>query len=400
MKKIAKLSGVASLALKNDVQLDNSIAGLIPKILTEAAVIFRNNSIAANLVNRGYDPEFRKKGDTINIPSFSKPTVQDITPGRGNENTPSDVDSENVAVKLDQWKEVKIQFTDLELKQIEEGRPSEALEQAVISLVDYVDAYVLQKMGVSGFSTAGTASVAFTDPATLVDGRTKMGKNNVPQRDRFSMINPDVAGAFIKDDNLSDSSKFGDNMVLRDAIIGRLYGYDIAETNNLSNFVGGTLSDGTSKAALVASNTVVGAKSITFDETTLTGTLLTGDIFTIAGDTQEYVVTADATAAGNAITVSFEPGLKVAAADGDAVSFVADYTAAGLSFQQSAFIFGTAPTEIGFTGGNMIESFTDPLSGITFTYEVERVNKNVEHSLSILYGGEVLKPEGIIRLLS
>lgn len=380
--------------------MSNTLTDLVPKILTEAAIIYRNNSITANLVNRGYDSEFRRKGDTINVPSFTSPTVQNITAGRGNENTPTDITGSNVSVTLDAWKEVKIQFTDLELKKIEDGRPSEALEKAVIALADYVDAFVLSDMAIKGYSTAGTVGSAFDDPATLVDARTKMSAKNVPMRMRSTTINPTVAGAFIKDTNLSEADKFGGSEVLRDAVIGRLYGFDIVETNNLTDFVGGTLSDGTSKDALVASNTAVGATSITFDETTLTGTLVEGDIFTIAGDTQEYVVTTGGTASSNSITVSFTPALQVAADDGDAVTFVDDYTAAGLAFQEDAYIFGSAPVQIDFTGGNVVESFTDPVSGITFTYEVERVNKNTEHSLSILYGGEALKREGIVRLLS
>lgn len=380
--------------------MSNTLTDLVPKILTEAAIIYRNNSITANLINRGYDAEFRKKGDTINVPSFTSPTVQNVTAGRGNENTPSDITGSNVAITLDAWKEVKIQFTDLELKKIEDGRPSEALEKAVIAMADYVDDFVLSDMAVKGFSTAGTVGAAFSDPATLVDARTKLGLKNVPMRNRNASINPTVAGAFIKDTNLSESDKFGGSEVLKDAIVGRLYGFDIAETNNLTDFVGGTLSDGTSKDALVAATCAVGAKSITFDETSLTGTLVEGDIFTKAGDTQEYVVTTGGTASGNAITVSFEPANLVAAADGDAVTFVDDYTAAGLAFQEDAYIFGSAPVQIDFSGGNIVESFTDPVSGITFTYEVERVNKNTEHSISILFGGQGLKREGIVRLLS
>ena len=287
----------------------NSIEALIPKILTESAVIFRNNSVVANLVNRGYDANFKKKGDTINIPSYSAPSVQDVEAGRGNENTPDDVVATNTPVVLDQWKEVKIQFTDLDLKKIEDGRASEALEKAVIALVDHVDSFVLNNMILSSYSTAGTVGTAFTDPQTLVDGWIKMGNKNVPKRDRTAMVKPLVAGQFLKDDKLSDSSKFGGSEALRDAMIGKLYGFEVGETNNLNDFVGGTLSNGSSKAALVAANTAVGATSITFDEASLTGTLIKGDIFTIAGDTQEYVVTADATAAGNAITVSFSPAL-------------------------------------------------------------------------------------------
>jgi len=380
--------------------MSNDIAGLIPKILTEAAVIFRNNSITANLVNRGYDTEFKKQGDAINVPSYSSPSVQSITAGRGNENTSSNVVATNTTVTLSEWKEVKIGFSDLELKQIEEGRPSEALETAVIALADYVDAYVLEDIGISGYNTVGTVGAAFSNPANLVDASVIMGNEKVPKRDRFSMINPTVAGAFIKDTNLSEVNKLGSDESLRDAVVGRLYSFDNYETVNMTDFVGGTLSDGTSKDALVSATCAVGATSITFDETSLAGTLVEGDIFTKAGDTQEYVVTTGGTAATNAITVSFLPANKVSSSDGDAATFVDDYTAAGLSVHKDAYIFGTAPVKIDFTGGNLVESFTDPVSGITFTYEVERVGKTTEHSLSILFGGEVLKREGIVRLLS
>lgn len=380
--------------------MSNTITALIPKILTDAAVIFRNNSITANLVNRGYDGDFKKKGDAINVPSYAAPSVQSVTPGRGNENTSSDVTATNVTVTLDQWKEVKIEFSDKELKQIESGRPSEALETAVIALADHVDAFVLAQMAVKGYGTSGTVGSAFADPDLYSGASVKLGNNKVPKRDRSAMINPTVAGAMTKHADLRDASQSGSDEALRDAMVGKLYSFENYETVNLTDFVGGTLSDGTSKDALVAATCALGATSITFDESTLTGTLVEGDIFTKAGDTQEYVVTTGGTASGNAITVSFTPANKVAAADGDAVTFVDDYTAAGLAFHKDAYIFGSAPVAIDFTGGNLVEMFTDPVSGITFTYEVERVGKSTEHSLSILYGGEVLKPEGIVRLLS
>ena len=380
--------------------MSNSLSSIIPMILANALVTFRNNSITASLVNRGYDSDFKKKGNTINVPYYNSPTVQDITAGRGNENTPSDVEASSIAIVLNKWKEVKIQFSDKDLKEIEQGRPSEALNKAVIALADYVDSFVLNDMGVSGFNTVGTVGSALSDPTKLVDASVFLGKENVPKRGRSTLINPTVAGAFIKDTNLSEVDKAGSAEALRDATVGRLYSFNNYETNNLDDFVGGTLNDGTDKSALVSTDTAVGANTIGFDESTLTGTLVKGDIFTLAGDTQQYVVTADATASANAISVTFTPSLKVATTDGVAVSFVADYTNAGVAFHEDSYVFASAPVAIDFTGGNLVQSHTDPVSGITFTYEVERVGKSTEHSLSILFGGKVVKPQGLVRLVS
>ena len=54
-----------------------------------------------------------------------------------------------------------------------------------------------------------------------------------------------------------------------------------------------------------------------------TGNPIVGDLFTVAGDTSEYVVTA----VTGASPITFSPSAKVAWADNAAVTFVADHVA-------------------------------------------------------------------------
>ena len=85
----------------------------------------------------------------------------------------------------------------------------------------------------------------------------------------------------------------------------------------------GTLSNGTGMLAKVNDATyTVGDFTVDIDDTSLTGTVVAGDIFTVAGDAQQYVVTAGATASGNAIAgMAFTPASKVAWADDAVITF-------------------------------------------------------------------------------
>ena len=377
----------------------NNISKIIPLILTQALLDFRNNSVTANLVNRNFDDVFRKKGDTINIPNYNTGTVQDVVTGRGNEGTPSDVIANTVPVTFEHWKKIDIQLDDFELKKIEDGRVSEILQKQVIGLVDYVDSWLLLKLQESGYNIAGAVGSPI-DTNAFVDGGGFLSKENVPMRGRSAIVSVDTSNTLIKDQKIVELDKSGSPEALRDARVSRLFSFDLYNNNNLEDFSGGTLTNGTAKTADTATALVGGETTILLEDTTLTGTLVKGDVFSISGKDGYYVVTADTVASGNQISVNISPAIRESVTVGTAVNFVADHENSGILLQEEAFVFATAPLVPSFTGGNIVETQTDPKSGISLTLEVERVNKTTIYSISILYGGNVIRPEGICRLVS
>ena len=377
----------------------NNISKIIPLILTQALLDFRNNSVTANLVNRNFDDVFRKKGDTINIPNYNTGTVQDVVTGRGNEGTPSDVIANTVPVTLEHWKKIDIQLDDFELKKIEDGRVSEILQKQVIGLVDYVDSWLLLKLQESGYNIAGAVGSPI-DTNAFVDGGGFLSKENVPMRGRSAIVSVDTSNTLIKDQKIVELDKSGSPEALRDARVSRLFSFDLYNNNNLEDFSGGTLTNGTAKTADTATALVGGETTILLEDTTLTGTLVKGDVFSISGKDGYYVVTADTVASGNQISVNISPAIRESVTVGTACNFVADHINSGILLQEEAFVFATAPLVPSFTGGNIVETQTDPKSGISLTLEVERVNKTTIYSISILYGGNVIRPEGICRLVS
>ncbi len=91
----------------------------------------------------------------------------------------------------------------------------------------------------------------------------------------------------------------------------------------------------------VDGTTAAGQASINLDATRVTGTLVQGATFTIAGNATTYTVAADVTASSNALAgVTFTPVLAAEAADDAAVTITqaygdTDYPASRAQFRQS-----------------------------------------------------------------
>jgi len=127
------------------------------------------------------------------------------------------------------------------------------------------------------------------------------------------------------------------------------------------------------------------------------GTYKEGDLITIAGDTTQYVVTADLTLNGSGVgTLSIYPKL-VATASSDAVTLVASHRC-NLAFQRSALCLATAPLEPPM--GGVISAQVNykglPLR-VTYGYNME-YKKNML-SIDMLCGVKALLPEAAAVLL-
>ena len=113
---------------------------------------------------------------------------------------------------------------------------------------------------------------------------------------------------------------------------------------------------------------VAGSTGIAID--TGTGTILSGDIVTLNGDTNKYVV--NSALAGGAISIG-KPGLLLNAADGAALTVGNSYTP-NVAFARSAIVLATrAPAKP--EGGDSADDttiITDPVTGLSFEIAVYR----------------------------
>ena len=129
-----------------------------------------------------------------------------------------------------------------------------------------------------------------------------------------------------------------------------------------------------------------------------TGEFKVGDLFTVAGDTTQYVVTADLNGPG---LLNYAPQNPVAFADDAAITVVADH-AVNLAFHRDAIGLAIRPlanSQMELALGARIMTMTDPISGVPLRLEIRREHKRVRYSIDALWGVELLRPECAARVL-
>lgn len=383
--------------------MTNTLGYYNPYFYAQEALIQLEKALGmAARVHLGYDEERRafRKGEYVNIRRPSSFVATDVNPATGG--TTADVATESVQVQLSNWKEVKFALTDKELAFTSERIIDEHIRPAAYALADNIDAalnalyfYIPWQHNVG----SGTA-VAAADITTIWQ---KMFDAKCPMND-LERMHFEVGGKASKD--LLDATAFtswsvagsqAEQNLLR-GNLGQRYGFNFFSNQNVTTHTKGTLSSPSNK---VKTGWTKGDTSVTIYDTTLTGTLKAGDTFTVAGDSQAYAVTADATAASNEITVSISPALAKDAAGDAAVTHQLYTGVTSLAFHRNALALVTAPlSEIGDGLGARIAAVQDPKTGLALRSRIwyEGNQSTVKVGLDVLYGVKCLDPNLAARI--
>jgi hypothetical protein len=162
---------------------------------------------------------------------------------------------------------------------------------------------------------------------------------------------------------------------------------------NIPTHTAGTAAGATTNNAGYA----VGIKTITLASAG-TGTVLTGDIITFAGDTQTYVVVTGDADVSNGGTLVFEPGLKVAIATSNTAITLKASHAVNLLIHRDCFALATRPLDSSTMGLGLFQSAVDPVSQLALRLEISREHKRTRFSYDILYGAQCVRPEFGVRI--
>lgn len=375
----------------------NTITNVVPQLLAQGLLTLRENAVMPRLVNGDYSTLAAEKGDKINIPIPAVVPTQDVAPSYV---APDDAGIEpgKVDLELNQWREAPFFLTDKEMMECMNGIIPMQAAEAVKGLANYVDSYLLglykEAWHVSGF--AGTTPFA-TDVTAATTARKLLTNSIAPVQDRRFVFNADVEANALGLRAFQDVAWTGDAQGINEGQIVRKLGFDWFLDQNVPNHTAGTVS--TSFAIKTATAHAAGVTTLT----TSTGgdaALKKGDIITIAGHDQTYVVTAAAarTGAGD-MAVTIAPGLKTALTGAEAITIM-DSHAANIAFHRNAIAFANRPLADSANGlGNLIMSQQDPVTGLTMRLEVSRQHKRTRWSYDILFGAKAVRPQHIVRVL-
>lgn len=387
----------------------NTLGYYDPAFYANEALIHLRKALGfANTVHLGFDAERRSfgRGDVINIKRPSTFTAQSAP------SSAQDMKTESVQIALDQWQEVKFSLTDKELAYTGDQIITDHIAPAAYALADKIDqdGCALIKQIPQSSLTAAPATVE-----NLLDTRRILMTNAVPMSDpsRLSvMVTPVIEQQLLQ---LSAFSQWqGSGMVGTDAqvtgAIGGRFGYGrIFANQNVPAHTGGTCND----TALLINNAggyAAGTTTINLDaaDSSVTGTLVPGDILTIGG--RVYAVTNTTTAVTNAFTgVTITPGLEAAVSDNAVVTAnVTSVIGENVAYHRDAFalamarlpdysntgLFGTAAL------GAQVASVQDPVTGLAMRSRIYYVGNDsaVHVALDVLYGWKVLNPRMATRL--
>jgi hypothetical protein len=379
---------------------------LVDRIYAMGMRALRRKTSLLKYVTR-YDREFNSsfQGDTVVVPLphvFADSDVGDVIPSNVNP-APSDITPGFGSVTLDNWKKVSYALTDKEVSDLQAGTFTMQFDAAMDALARTIVRNVwLNYLG--AYQAVGTPGITpFSSNITIAGAaRRLLFRAGVPAENRAMILGFDADAEAINLAIFQQYLQAGTTDTLREGIIGRASGFAWDTDAYLPNFVGGTLSNGTIKAALVNGAVTVGATSMNIDSAILTGTLVAGDIFTIAGNPQQYVVTgATRTAAGNAIAgLTFSPAAVASFADNAVVTFVANHALAAVAMHPQAICFASKPLDnVTFEGGSLIRQYPDPVSGLTVCLEITRQYKQTVAEFSCLWGSSLVRPECIVRIM-
>ncbi len=375
----------------------NTLTNIMPKILARGLMVLREQAIFPRLVNGDYSSEAAKKGSTIDVPIPSAVVASAVTPAEVPP-APGSSSPGVVQVPLDQWYKANFFLTDKEQAEIDRNAHFLPLQagEAIRAIANTVNASLAAEYkGVFGFvGTSGTTPFASTVNGAT-DARKMLNRQLCPRDNRRAVVDYDAEANMLALAQFSDAEKVGSAQVKIEGEIGRKYGIDWNTDDAVPTHTAGTAAGATTNNAGYA----VGIKTVTLASAG-TGTILVGDIFTLAGQTQTYVVTAGDADVSNGGTISFEPGLKVAlAASTVAITLKATHVA-NLVFHRDAFAFANRPladSDMGL-GGSKILSIQDPVTGIALRLEVSRQHKQTVWEFDLLWGVKLVRRELAVRL--
>lgn len=394
----------------------NTLTNILPKILARGLMTLRERAVMPRLVNFDFSREAAERGDTIDVPIPSDVTVIDVAPS----NTPpagADTNLSKVQISLNFWRQNDPFFlTDKEMVEVDRNEhflPMQVAE-AVRALANDVNLKIFESFrntttGVFSFTgTAGTTpfASAVTD---ATNARKLLNKERAPLDDRRGVVDFDAEANMLALAQFSDADKVGMNEVKIKGEIGEKYGMQWVADDQVITHTAGTIDSGSgARLPLVNGTFAIGIDEIDLDETSLTGTIVNGDIISFAGHVQTYVVVDNSsspefagaplgtyTASGNAITkLKIFPALRVALANNE-VSTVEDTHVVNLAFHRDAFAYATRPliaNTLDMALGSKIMSMTDPQTGVVLRLEVSRQHKRVAWEFDILFGTRLVRP--------
>jgi hypothetical protein len=191
-------------------------------------IILREMMPIARLINRDFENEFAQPGDTVNTRRPRKMTATNFNPSTGV--TVSAIESDNVAITLNQHPHVAFEVTDVEKSKSPLNLIETYVNPAMLAIANAIDKAVL------GLYTDITTTLTVTSSGQLKDkineARTRLNKAMVPPDNRHLVLSDDDEGALSGVAQLEKANETP-NQTLTEGTLPRLKGFQPHRSSNV-----------------------------------------------------------------------------------------------------------------------------------------------------------------------
>ncbi len=387
----------------------NTLTNLIPTLFVSLDKVSRELVGFIPNVMRNSTAEQAALNQTVTFPVAPAATAQDITAGVTAPNAGDNAFGTG-AITISKSRAVPVRWNGEEQKTgLNGGYYQRLLEdqftQAFRALTNEMEADLAATYTKASraYGTAGTTPFGTAGDLSDLANVLKILKDNGAGSSDLKLILGTTAATNIrgKQSTLFKVNEAGTDSLLRNGILGRIEGLDVGESAQIKSVTAGSFT------GTVTVTAALGATALTATTAAASAVSLSaGDVITLAGDTNKYVVAATATVGASTsgtITIA-APGLLIAASSA-APTIVASYKA-NLAFRSGAIQLVTrvpampiGPDGKPFDMADDVMEITDPFSGLTFQVAVYRQFRQILYYVGLAWGVSNVKSEHTVILL-
>jgi hypothetical protein len=381
----------------------NTLTGLIQTIYNARNIVSRERIGFIGAVTKNTSAETAALDQTIRVPIAAAVTSEAAnTPAVAPPDT-GDVTAEYVDMTISKSYHIPVRFNGEEVRGLRnsgnyEDFVSQRFQQAFRRLDNLIEVdvastykYASRAVGTAGttpFNTAGTVS-DFANVLRVLDD------NGCPP-DGLAMVLSNAAWQNLrgKQANFFKVNEAGSAEMLRDASMGRAFGFNLFQSGNVAAHTTGT---NNGSATLTSTDYAVGAKTLTLASAG-TGTIVEGDMINVAGENNGIwygVRTGDASVADGGTVVLNDPGLRIAQTTNTSLVTNSASYSANLAFHPSAIQLITRVPAMGddlAVGKTMV---FDEVSGITYEVAEYAGFGQTTFHVRLAWGWKAIKQEHI-----
>lgn len=215
-----------------------AVTGFIPKLWSARLLNALDKShVFANVVNRDYEGEIKKMGDTVHINTIGAVTIGTYTQNTDFSSGPETLATTDQTLTIDQAKYFNFQVDDIDAAQAAGDIMDKAMTRAAYGLADASDKYIAGILAgaADATNTVSTSAVALTSAnvyENVVKMRTILDKANVPTAGRWLVIPPEMYALILLDDRFVKTGGEMAEGILRTGLVAQAAGFDIYLSNN------------------------------------------------------------------------------------------------------------------------------------------------------------------------